>query len=102
MTSTSAAPRTPRPHALNEGFVWRDPDLAAPRRLSPEQRAQFSELGFLKVEQVFAPAEIAAVTAAIDPFEAEAEAALRDVENHLAAFSRDGMIAETFVSTQRS
>jgi SAM-dependent methyltransferase len=27
------------------------------------------------------------------------EAALRDVESHLASFSRDGMIAETFVST---
>ena len=101
MTSTSAAPRTPRPHALNEGFVWRDPDLAAPRRLSPEQRAQFSELGFLKVEQVFAPAEIAAVTAAIDPFEAEAEAALREAGGTISISTADTITFTTHIA-QRS
>ena len=101
MTSTSAAPRTPRPHPLNQGFIWRDPDIAAPRRLSPDQRAQFSERGFLKVDQVFAPAEIAAVTAAIDPFEVKAEAALRQAGGAISISAADIITFTTHIA-QRS
>ena len=101
MTSTGAAPRSPRPHALNGDFVWRDAEPAAPRRLSTEQRARFSQLGFLKLEQVFAPAEIAAVTAAIDPFEAEAEALLRQAGGTIAISTADTITFTTHIA-QRS
>ena len=104
MTSTSAAPRpprTPRPHPLNADFVWRDAAPAAPRRLSAEQRAQFSDLGFIKVDQVFTPAEIAAVTAAIDPFEVKAEAALRAAGGTISISTADTITFTTHVA-QRS
>ncbi len=101
MTSTGAAPRSPRPHALNTGFVWRDAEPAAPRRLSADQRAAFSHLGFLKLEQVFAPAEIAAVTAAIDPFEAVAEAQLREAGGAISISAADIITFTTHIA-QRS
>ena len=62
--------RQPRPHPLNGDFAWA-PRAAPPRRLTTAQRDAFDALGFIKVEQAFTPAEIAAVTAAIDPLEAK-------------------------------
>ena len=100
MTATIAPPRTPRLHPLNTGFVWRDPELAAPRRLSPTQHSLFSALGFIKVEQVFAPAEIAAVTAAIDPFEAKAEAQLREAGGTISISSADIITFTTHIAQQ--
>jgi ectoine hydroxylase-related dioxygenase (phytanoyl-CoA dioxygenase family) len=66
-----------RRHPLNQGFEWRGRAPTHPRRLSEAERAQYDELGFVKLEGLFTADAIAAVTAAIDPFEAEAEAWLR-------------------------
>jgi phytanoyl-CoA hydroxylase len=68
--------RTPRPHPLSADFHWED--RGGPfRRVTEAQREAFDRLGFAKFETVFTPAEIAAVTAAIDPLEVEAEEKLR-------------------------
>jgi len=63
-------------HPLSAGFRWED-RTAPLRRLSEDQRAAFSRDGFVKVEGAFTAEEIAAVTAAIDPLEAEGEEKLR-------------------------
>lgn len=65
-------------HPLNNDFHWRDVSTREPRRLTPGEVAQFNDEGFVKLEGVFTPEEIAAVTAAIDPLEAQEEARLRD------------------------
>src|SRR5579871_1069127 len=64
-------------HPLSVGFRWED--RSGPLvRLTEDQRAGFNRDGFVKVEGAFAAEEIAAVTAAIDPLEAEGEAKLRE------------------------
>src|ERR1700689_141257 len=72
-----SAAREIRPHPLNVDFTW---SMSAPkdlRALTPAQYRQFDEQGFVKIENVFTPAEIAEVTAAIDPIEAKGEDFLR-------------------------
>ena len=69
--------RQPRPHPLNDDFHWVDRDVPL-RRLTPEQRDAYNRLGFVKVEGVFTPEEVAEVIAAIDPFEAAAEQKVRE------------------------
>ena len=69
-------PAEPKLHPLSAGFRWED-RTAPLRRLSGAERAAFNRDGFIKVEHAFTPVEIAAVTAAIDPLEAEGEAKLR-------------------------
>ncbi|HZZ34909.1 MAG TPA: phytanoyl-CoA dioxygenase family protein [Caulobacteraceae bacterium] len=64
-------------HPLNRGFVWRERTPPAPRRLTGAQLAQYNEQGFVRLEGVFDAATIAEVIAAIDPFEAKAEAYVR-------------------------
>jgi len=66
-----------RPHPLSHDFVWKARHVARPRRLSAAQLAAFDARGFIKLEGVFTAEEIAAVTRAIDPLEAAAEAKLR-------------------------
>ncbi|HVN00526.1 MAG TPA: phytanoyl-CoA dioxygenase family protein [Caulobacteraceae bacterium] len=68
---------TPRRHPLNQTFEWRERPATQLRRLSEAERRQYDDLGFVKLEGLFSAGAIAAVTAAIDPFEAEAEAWLR-------------------------
>jgi phytanoyl-CoA hydroxylase len=65
-------------HPLNDGFVWQAPPAAGLRRLSIDQYLQFNELGFTLVKNVFSPEEIAAVTRAIDPIEAQREKYIRE------------------------
>jgi phytanoyl-CoA hydroxylase len=69
-------PAEPKLHPLSAGFRWED-RTAPLRRLSGAERAAFNRDGFIKVEHAFTPVEIAAVTAAIDPLEAEGEEKLR-------------------------
>jgi ectoine hydroxylase-related dioxygenase (phytanoyl-CoA dioxygenase family) len=71
-----AVQTAPRLHPRNAGFHWRDTPRAG-RRLTAEQAAQFDAQGFIKLEGVFTAAELAQVTAAIDPLEAEHEARVR-------------------------
>jgi phytanoyl-CoA hydroxylase len=61
----------------SEAFRWQD-RLAPLRRLTEAQRDAFNRDGFVRVEGAFTPDEVAAVTAAIDPLEAEGEEKLRE------------------------
>lgn len=60
----------PRPHPRSVGFAWRDAAAEGARRLTPEQIGRFNRDGFFVLEGAFTPAEIAAVAAEIDPYEA--------------------------------
>ena len=88
-------------HPLNRDFVWQDREPPAPRRLSAAQRAQFNEQGFVRLEGLFDPATIAAVTQAIDPFEAKAEAWLRGKGGRVGIATAD-VITVTIHIAQRS
>ena len=74
----STTKRQIKPHALNRDFTWAMPAPQNLQALTPEQYAQFDADGFVKLENVFTPAEIATVTEAIDPLEAKGEAFLRE------------------------
>ena len=89
-----------RPHPLSQGFTWEDRVPNAPRRLTPEQLRAFGEDGFVKLEGVFGPAEIAAVTAAIDPFEAIHEAQLRDAGGRISISDADAITFTTHIARQ--
>jgi ectoine hydroxylase-related dioxygenase (phytanoyl-CoA dioxygenase family) len=69
----------PARHALNTAFDWRD-HTGPFRVLSPEQVRRYDELGYFVLEGALAPAEVDELVTAIDPFEAQAEEALRDME----------------------
>jgi ectoine hydroxylase-related dioxygenase (phytanoyl-CoA dioxygenase family) len=69
----------PARHALNTAFDWRD-HTGPLRVLSPEQVRRYDELGYFVLEGALAPAEVDELVTAIDPFEAQAEEALRDME----------------------
>ena len=76
MTASRPAPRR---HELNQGFDWID--HAGPFRVvNHEQARRYDELGFFVLEDAVDPETLAAVTAAIDPFEADQEEALRAME----------------------
>jgi len=75
MSDPAAA--VPRPHPRNQDFTWRATEPARLRSLTREQVDQFDDLGFIKLEGVFAADELHRVTAAIDPLEAEGEELLR-------------------------
>ncbi len=93
--SETAMP-SPRPHPLSHGFRWRD--CASPlRRLSREQRDAFNAQGFLKLEGVFTPDEIAAVTQAIDPLEAQGEARLRSAGGTVSIATADVITFTTHI-----
>ena len=68
-----------RRHELNTDFTW--VDRSGPfRRITPAQARSYDELGFFLLEDAFTPAELAAVRAAVDPFEAEVESFLEGVD----------------------
>lgn len=69
--------RAIKPHPLSRDFVWSMPAPHALRYLSCEQYRAFDKNGFVKLEGVFTPDEVAAVIAAIDPIEEKGEAWLR-------------------------
>jgi ectoine hydroxylase-related dioxygenase (phytanoyl-CoA dioxygenase family) len=63
-------------HPRNNGFSWQN--SAPPYQiLTPAQGRQYDEQGFFLLEKAFSDAEMDEVAAAIDPFEAQVEAALR-------------------------
>jgi phytanoyl-CoA hydroxylase len=66
-----------RPHPLSKDFVWQDRAGDGLRRLTPDQVAQFDAQGFVKLENVFTPDEVAGVIDAIDPLEEKGEEWLR-------------------------
>jgi phytanoyl-CoA hydroxylase len=89
-----------RPHPLSRDFVWRTRQLAAPRRLTAAQLAAFDADGYVKLEGVFSAAEIAAVTAAIDPLEAEAEARLRAAGGRISISDADTITFTAHIARQ--
>ena len=52
-----------KPHPLNRNFVWHMPAPAGLSYLSKTQYRAFNDDGFVKLEGVFTPAEVAAVIA---------------------------------------
>jgi len=73
----STTVRAIKPHPLSRDFVWAMPAPHALRHLSAEQYRAFDKNGFVKLEGVFTPSEVASVIAAIDPMEEKGEAWLR-------------------------
>jgi phytanoyl-CoA hydroxylase len=88
----------PRLHPLSHDFAWQDRQPSELRRLTPDQKAAFEEHGFVRLEGVFTPAEIAAVTAAIDPLEAEAEAKLREAGGRISISDADAITFTTHIA----
>ncbi|TAJ72157.1 MAG: hypothetical protein EPO51_08555 [Phenylobacterium sp.] len=89
---TFAAPRL---HPLNQDFVWKDAPRTGMRALSPEQVDQFNADGFFIYRGAFTPAEIAAVTAAIDPLEKAHEDFVRDEQGGRFRLTETGTITFT-------
>ena len=75
--STTVEPRPIKPHPLSHDFVWRMPEPGELRYLTKAQFHAFDTLGFVKLEGVFTPEEVARVTHAIDPIERKGEEWLR-------------------------
>jgi ectoine hydroxylase-related dioxygenase (phytanoyl-CoA dioxygenase family) len=87
-------------HPLSRDFVWRDRVPDHLRRLTPTQLKAFNERGFIKLESVFDAAEIAAVTAAIDPLEAEAEVKLRAAGGRISISDADAITFTTHITAR--
>ena len=78
-------------HPDSHDFTWVDP--AGPFEfLTAEQARAYSEMGGFVLENAFPPEEVAAVMAAIDPLEAEAEAALVAAGKQTYGIARAGEI----------
>jgi ectoine hydroxylase-related dioxygenase (phytanoyl-CoA dioxygenase family) len=75
----TSVPAPPRLHELNTAFEWHD-HVGPFRAVSEEQARQYDELGFFVLAHALGPEELAALTAAIDPYETEQEEALRTLE----------------------
>jgi len=92
MTRASPARELPRLHRFNRDFVWRDAPSVGLRRLTADQVAQFNERGFFVFRGAFSPAEIAEVTAAIDPLERATDDFVRDKKGGRHRLSTTGAI----------
>jgi ectoine hydroxylase-related dioxygenase (phytanoyl-CoA dioxygenase family) len=82
-------------HPLNRAFTWqpaREPAVRDGAGLSPAQLEAFERDGCIGVQDVFDAAEVAAMLAAIDPLEAQAEAHLRTRPEGRISISRAGEI----------
>src|SRR5690349_25019862 len=75
--STTVEPRKIKPHPLSRDFVWRMPEPSELRYLTKAKFRAFDALGFVKLEGVFTPEEVASVIQAIDPIERKGEEWLR-------------------------
>ena len=69
---------TPKLHPLNLDFRWK-PRGGPYRRISSEQARQWSEQGFFVLEDAVEPSTLERLIVEIDPWEARAEAALREL-----------------------
>ncbi len=87
-------------HPLSQDFVWqtRSPDTA--RRLTAQQLAHYDEHGFTVIPNVFTADELAAVTAAIDPWEARGEARVREAGGQISIAFADEITFTVHVSTR--
>lgn len=78
-------------HPLNQAFAWQVPHGPL-RRLAPEQARAYDEQGYFVLENAFGADALRAVTAAIDPIEAEIEAFLRTRDGGKLFIARAGAI----------
>ncbi|HEX4128371.1 MAG TPA: phytanoyl-CoA dioxygenase family protein [Acidimicrobiales bacterium] len=69
----------PAAHELNTSFTWR-PHRGPFRAVTAAQARQYDERGFFVLEDALGRAEVDALVAAIDPFEARQADALREME----------------------
>ena len=69
----------PTAHELNTSFSW-DDHRGPWRVVTAEQARSYDECGFFVLEDALTPSEVAALTAAIDPFEERQADALRQLE----------------------
>ena len=76
MTNTPDLPPGAELHRWRSSFEW-TLQRGGLRVLKPEQAQQFDELGYVVLEDVFSPAEVAEVLAEIDPMEAQTDEFLR-------------------------
>ncbi len=77
--SAGAGAAAPPLHELNTAFEWRD-HTGPYRVVAPEQVRRYDELGYFVLESALAPAAVDELVAEIDPYEARAEEALREME----------------------
>jgi len=82
------------PHPQSRGFAWSAP-RGPFRRLTPEQARSFDESGYCVIEDALSPAELAAVVAEIDPWEAKVERALQALPEKKIFIARAGEITFT-------
>ncbi|MEM7077295.1 MAG: phytanoyl-CoA dioxygenase family protein [Pseudomonadota bacterium] len=89
-----------QPHAKNTDFTWRSP--AAPFALVSQAQADaYDRLGGFVLEDAFSSAEVDAVLAALDPLEAQANAALRKKSDAAPSIARaDEIIFDAHVVTR--
>lgn len=78
-------------HANNRLFRWQQPGQPY-RRVTAGQADQYRRDGFFALHGAFSPAEVTAVIAAIDPWEAETEAFLTTRKNGTYGIARAGEI----------
>jgi ectoine hydroxylase-related dioxygenase (phytanoyl-CoA dioxygenase family) len=93
--STPGLPDGARLHPLNNGFHWRDRPRMGLRLATPAQIEAFDRDGFFIFEGAFTAAEIAAVTAAIDPLEKQTDDFVRDKKGGRHVLSTTGAITFT-------
>lgn len=87
-----------RRHPLSRDFQWRRREVETPRRLTRAELDQFDAQGFVRLEGVFTPDEIAEATAAIDPLEAIAEARLREAGGKVSISEADAITFTTHIA----
>ncbi len=98
--STIAPAREIKKHRLNTDFTWSMPEPQDLRLLSEAQYAAFDEQGFVKLEGVFSPAEVAAVIAAIDPLEQRGEEHVRSQGGRISISEADVITFTTHIVAQ--
>lgn len=81
----------PSRHRLNTSFEWPTPTPPF-TAITDAQAEHFDEHGFLVIDDVFSPDEIAAVTAVLDQRDAEVEAFLAGMENERFSIAEAGAI----------
>jgi len=90
-----------RPHPWNLSFRWEDHQPPF-RHLTAAQAAQFDDQGFVVLEDVFDPGQVAAVRQEIDEHEARSEAVLRQQAGERIAIAEAGAITFTTHLVARS
>ena len=80
-----------RPHPWNHGFTWED-RVGAPTTLDVAQVRQFDRDGYVVVPDLLEGDALAAVTAEIDGFEAEADAFLQQLDGGRMSIAEAGAI----------